>query len=72
MEEVVKPMIALGMIAITEHRVIEKVRQRCDRPVQAAFHLGPIISVLQNQPHILGAGFQKTRISKDEEQIVQH
>jgi hypothetical protein len=72
MEEKIEPMITGGVIASTQHRIIEKVRKRGNRTVETGFPLGPPIGVLPDQRNIFAAGLQEPGILKDKRVIVEN
>src|ERR1700734_640370 len=60
------------MLAISEHRVVEQIRQRGEGPVQPALAVTPPVSVLDNQPEILRAGLANPRICEEQPLVVEY
>jgi hypothetical protein len=54
-----------------EARIIEEIRERCDRAIKSTLSLRPPVSAVENLADVLGAGRSPARIVEDQAFIVE-
>ena len=62
MQQKIDPVIAAGLVAVAENRVVEEIRERGEGPVEAALAVGPPVGSMKDQPDILRGGCAQARI----------
>ena len=55
-------MISGRVVRISQDRIVEKVRESGQRPIQSRFACRPPVGVVENQTQILGGNFANARI----------
>ena len=53
----IDPVIAFGMIPVSEPCIVEEQGQNRQRAVKAGFHYWPPIGMAEDQPDVLGSSF---------------
>ena len=62
MQQEIDPVIARGLVAIAEDRVVDEISEGGNGPIQAALAVGPPVSPVEDQAYVLWSGFAKTRV----------
>jgi len=64
-------VISERMVLVSQNRVVEKVGERGERPVDAAFARGPPVGVLQDQFEIGRSGVAKPRVVEQQRPVIE-
>ena len=70
MQQEIDPVVAGGLAAVAEDRVVEEIGERGDGPIEAALAVGPPVSPVKNQADVLRGGFANARILQKEALVV--
>ena len=70
MQQEIDPVIAGGLVAVAEDRVVEEIRERGDGPIEAALAVGPPVSLVEDQADVLRGGFANAWILQKQALVV--
>ena len=71
-QQEVDRVIAEGLFAVAQHRVIEEVGQSGEGSIEAALAVWPPVGVAEDQAEIRGGQFADARVVQQQPSVVQH
>jgi len=72
MQQEVEPVIAAGLFAVSQNRVVKEVREGSEGTVKAALAVGPPVSVVQDQLNVGGGCVAQAWVVEDEPAVIQN
>jgi hypothetical protein len=70
MQQEIDPVIAGWLVSVAEDRVVEKIGERGDGPIEATLAVGPPVSLVENQADVLWGGLAKARVLQKEALVI--